>query len=80
MVSDERFDLPFFGGVLVPDILAPGGFFLLAGTGPSGGVALGGTWPAGIPAGSQIYMQIWVQDAVAAAGYAASEALGATTP
>jgi hypothetical protein len=80
MVSDARFDLPFFGGVLVPDILAPGGFFLIAGTGATGGVALGGTWPTGVPPGSEIYLQIWVQDAAATAGFAASEALGATTP
>ncbi|GJM20860.1 MAG: hypothetical protein DHS20C15_07750 [Planctomycetota bacterium] len=38
------------------------------------------TFPAGVPAGFTLYLQLWIADPSAPAGYAASNALSATTP
>jgi len=68
---------PFKGGIMVPD---PD--FLLAGlsTGAAGSVQLTGTWPVGIPSGTNTWYQHWVADAAAPQGFAASNALHATAP
>ena len=69
--------LPFKGGVLVPspDVLIHG-----LPTGPSGTLALNGTWPSGIPANTAFYFQHWIVDAAGPAGLAASNGLKGTTP
>jgi hypothetical protein len=36
--------------------------------------------PAGVPPGTEIYLQWWVQDSQAVQGYSASNALVATAP
>ena len=71
---------PFLGGTLVPDVVTPPGKFLSFVTNAAGALTLGSTWPTGLPAGIDVYLQAWVQDAGAPFGYAASNALRATTP
>jgi hypothetical protein len=75
------FDLlaqPFKGGVLVPSLdFDPIGPLLTDGLGE---LSLGATWPGGLPAGTQIQYQMWVQDAGGPAGFAASNALSSITP
>jgi hypothetical protein len=67
---------PFKGGTLVPhpDLLIP-----LALNG-SGKLALGFTWPAGVPSGAAVWSQVWLPDAQGPQGYAASNGLKITTP
>ncbi|HYN64594.1 MAG TPA: hypothetical protein VES36_08320, partial [Candidatus Limnocylindrales bacterium] len=68
---------PFKGGVMVPD---PDFFLGGLPTGPTGSVVLNGNWPVGIPPGVQTWYQHWVVDAAGPKGFAASNALRATTP
>jgi len=48
--------------------------------GGSGQLALGFTWPAGVPSGAAIWSQVWMPDALGPQGYAASNGLKITTP
>lgn len=68
--------VPLKGGVLVPspDILTP------VPTGPAGIIALSGSWPDGLPAGLQAWLQWWVVDPGGPVGFAASNGLIVTTP
>lgn len=68
---------PFKGGVLVPAV-----DLLLTGlpTGPLGQVLLTATWPAGIPSGFHIYLQLWLADPAGAQGYSATNAVRGTAP
>ncbi|HEX5010110.1 MAG TPA: hypothetical protein VFY71_06895 [Planctomycetota bacterium] len=76
VIGLTEIDAPFKGGVLVPaaDLLAP----LV--TSPGGGLALSGKWPAGVPSGALLFLQMWVADAGGPKGFAASNGLKATTP
>lgn len=68
---------PFRGGVLVPAV------DLLVGplsTGPEGGFELSTTWPAGLPSGTTLWLQAWIQDPAGPKGWAASNGLSASTP
>lgn len=67
----------FKGGVLVPqpDMLVPG-----LPLNASGALTLAATWPTGIPSGFSVWLQVWMPDAGAPKGLAASNALKATTP
>jgi hypothetical protein len=68
---------PFKGGVLVPSAnLVVSGLL----TDSQGRIELGGLWPAGVPSGVQIWIQAWVVDNGGVAGFAASNAVLATTP
>jgi hypothetical protein len=49
-------------------------------TNPLGGIPLGFIWPAGVPAGTNIYFQYAIQDASADYGVALSNALVGKTP
>jgi hypothetical protein len=73
----DALDLPFKGGVLVPqlDVVVQG----LA-TGPLGSFELSGAWPAGLPAGTVVYAQSWIVDPSGPQGYAASNAVAGTVP
>ena len=73
-------DLPFRGGVLVPDPFGPGGLLLPVHADGSGALALAGAWPAGSPAGLDIYAQYWAADPAGPVGYAASNAITQATP
>ncbi len=73
----QQLGAPFKGGVLVPapDVVLP----LV--TDAAGMLGLQATWPAGLPVGTQVAVQCWIEDAAAVAGYAASNAqLGVTPP
>lgn len=63
---------PFKGGIMVPhpDLLI--GPLVVA---PDGCASLAGTWPAGLPAGLVIWLQVWIPDAGGPAGFAASNGL-----
>jgi len=68
---------PFKGGVMVPfpDLIQ---FGLV--TDGTGGHVVQDIWPAGLPGGFDLYLQAWITDPAAAAGFAASNGLVATTP
>jgi hypothetical protein len=69
---------PFKGGVMVPDP-APPALVFPSGTTAAGTLNLVGPWPAGVPAGFTLFMQWWIADAAGPQGFAASNALSATT-
>lgn len=75
IVGASTLNVPFFGGTLVP---APDILFTLP-TGSSGKITLPFALPAGVPPGVTIYAQFWIADSGAPQGYAASNALRATT-
>ncbi len=79
-VGFDRIDVPFFGGVFVPDIVSPSGFLIPFGTGASGNLQLSALWPAGLPGDIDIYAQFWVMDGGAPFGFSGSNAVMATTP
>lgn len=66
---------PLLGGLLVPspDVL------LGAPTG-AGSLAFGLPWPLGLPSGTQVFVQAWVQDATGPFGASATNAIVGTTP
>ena len=66
---------PFKGGTLVPfpDFLALG-----LPIDAFGGLALGFTWPVGVPAGVPVFAQYWVQDPGAKGGLSASNGMQLT--
>jgi glucose/arabinose dehydrogenase len=68
---------PFKGGVLVP---APDLLLLSLPMGPNHKLALTGTWPAGVPPGVQVFLQMWVVDAAGPQGFSASGAVAFLTP
>jgi len=76
IIGLSALNVPFKGGVLVPalDVIAQ-----LA-TGASGAITLSTTWPPAIPGGAQIWIQWWISDPAGPSGFAASNALLATTP
>jgi hypothetical protein len=70
-------NLPFKGGTLVPapQVLVAG--LPIDGT---GALMLSGTWPAGLPSGFTLWLQMWIADAAAPHGFSASNGLSASTP
>ncbi|HYC78217.1 MAG TPA: hypothetical protein VEI02_11380, partial [Planctomycetota bacterium] len=76
--SSTRMDLPFAGGVIVPEVFLTG-FYVVLFTDGAGQLTLGGVWPAGVPAGFPIYIQYVVGDPAGASGVALSNALLATS-
>jgi len=67
---------PLKGGVLqpAPDVLK------MFNTSPGGTLNLPFSWPVGLPSGLATYYQVWVQDAGAPLGFAASNGVRGTTP
>ena len=73
-------DAPLYGGNLVPDItFAVSGVSAMT-SDATGGIDLGGRWPAGVPGDLHLYMQFWVVDASAPFGWSASNGLAAVAP
>jgi hypothetical protein len=68
-------NLPLKGGVLVPEPLV----IVLLGSDPGGSVSLAAAFPAGFPGGTTLVLQAWMPDAGGPAGFAASNALCATS-
>ena len=71
--------LPFESGILVPDFSPPGNLLPLV-TNGGGGLGINATWPTGVPGGVEIFFQYWIVDAAGPSGWAASNAVRATTP
>jgi len=67
---------PLKGGVLVPSLDA----LVMLATDADGSIGIDTTWPAGLPAGLDVWMQAWVEDAGTVHGLAASRGLQVTTP
>jgi len=67
---------PFKGGVMVPalDVLVNGT------TSGTGAITLSATWPPALPGGIQLWIQWWISDPAGPSGFAASNALLATSP
>lgn len=76
VLSTSSLSAAFKGGTLVPQ---PD--FLLNGLAvdAGGAASLPATWPAGIPAGIDLYMQAWLLDPAGAVGFAASNGLLTTS-
>ena len=76
-VSTTSTPLPFFGGLIhaFPEDLG-----VLLTTDGTGAVVAGGTWPAGIPAGTNLWFQFLVRDLTMPGEIVLSNALRATTP
>ena len=79
VIGLTRQDLPFRGGLLVPSLDLPG-FPMVLPTGPTGTLPISTLWPPSIPSALTAYMQYWVADPAGPFGFAASNALSATTP
>ena len=45
-----------------------------------GSIAINDTWPTGVPGGLELYIQYWIEDVDGPLGFAASNAVKATTP
>ncbi|HZM00425.1 MAG TPA: hypothetical protein VFD43_09255 [Planctomycetota bacterium] len=69
-------EAPFKGGVMVPqpDLIVPSLF-----TG-AGALQLTATWPSNLPAGVQLWMQVWIADLTAPLGWSATNGVLAATP
>jgi len=71
-VGLTQLDAPFKGGTLVPSpVIAP----VSLPTSPSGTLSLPFVWPAGVPAGTELYFQHWVDDPAGPKGLSASNGL-----
>ena len=76
VVGLSQVNVPFKSGILVPSPDA----ILEVVTSPGGSVALGGSMPAGFPAGTVLYVQGVIADGAAISGFSLSNALSGTTP
>lgn len=73
VVGLSQIDVPFEGGIMVPSL----NVILNVATDATGSFALPAAWPAGIPAGTSIYMQCWVLNPTGTAVDGASNGLRA---
>ncbi len=59
ILSPKKMELPFFGGVMVPDFTV--GVVIPAGlTDSSGKLNINATWPSGVSQGTTLYWQAWI--------------------
>jgi hypothetical protein len=72
----NRIDAPFKGGIMIPDA----DFVLALAANASGSVELSTAWPAGLPAGIELYFQWWTSDPAGPKGFGASNGLKGVTP
>jgi len=79
IVGGAKLMAPFKGGVLVPDPTVLG-LVLPFQTNTFGRLNLIARWPAGLPAGFQLYIQFWMMTPYTESGWMASNALQLTTP
>ena len=75
-VGFNAINAPFKGGVLVPDV----DLAVSLVTSNAGMIAISSQWPTGVPSGTSVWLQTWVQDASGPKGFTASNALKATSP
>lgn len=78
VVGLTKWSVPLLGGVLVPS--PDHGFYGLHKTDASGNFLAPVTWPSGIPSGTAIYMQVWIEDPAAPMGFSATNGLEMFTP
>jgi hypothetical protein len=69
--------MPFHGGLLIPD---PGFLLVPLPLDGAGAATLPFVFPNGVPMGLELWFQVWLKDAAAVDGFAASNALLATVP
>lgn len=76
IAGTQAVGVPALGGVLVPSptLVVP------VPVGASGSFQASLTWPSSLPSGATIYVQGWIPDPAAPAGYAATNALSLITP
>ncbi len=67
---------PLKGGVLGP---SPTFEFAIP-TNGTGGWTIPATWPAGVPSGTELYLQYWYQNLGVFAGAASTNTVGGVTP
>ena len=77
IVGVSKLSAPFKGGTFVPSplLVVP-----LATNGQGAATLQWAAWPAGLPAGSKLWFQVWIADPGGPAGYAASNGLRAVMP
>lgn len=77
VVGTSNLSAPLFGGVIVPfpDVILPP-----LPLGPTGSLLLTAPVPSNVPSGVTMYVQGWIQDPGGPQGWAASNAIMATTP
>lgn len=73
VVGVTQINAPFFGGTMVPSL----NVIAFLATNASGQMIVPATWPAGVPAGTSIYMQCWVLNGAGNSIDAGSNALRA---
>ncbi len=70
-------NIPFLGGTLVPFPILTS---ISLNTGPTGGFTLPFTWPSGVPSGTVVTLQMWIQDPSAWLGAASSNGVKIVAP
>jgi hypothetical protein len=78
-VSPSSSPKAFHGGTLVPNLSVPSIVLPLV-TDGQGELLLTSKCPHGLPAGLKLYLQAWIKDPAAPAGFSATNALVGTTP
>ena len=73
----QQVSVPLLGGILLP---SPDRMVFSFATDLAGELSLSSTWPAGVPGGTQLFLQFWVPDPVAPQGYATSNAVQLDAP
>ena len=76
VLGGSPLSVPFKGGVLVPN---PERLYFVP-LDTQGEFAATAAWPAGIPALIELFLQAWIVDATAPAGFSATNALSFTAP
>jgi len=76
VLGTSAINAPFKGGVFVP---SPDILVMSLSTNAAGELSVLNTWPAGVPAGIDLYLQFWIPDPAGTLGYAASNGVTATT-
>ena len=76
VLGTSAINAPFKGGVFVP---SPDILVMSLSTYAAGELSVLNTWPAGVPAGIDLYLQFWIPDPAGPLGYAASNGVTATT-
>lgn len=77
VVGFGQLTLPFKGGVLVPTVDA---LLLGLASDVNGELSLDSTWPLGVPAEFEFFLQAWITDPAGPQGFAASNALKGFAP
>lgn len=67
---------PFKGGTMVPDPL----LIVPLATDAAGASSVSGTWPTGVPSGTELFAQHWIDDPAGPKGFAASNGVRAVAP